>query len=106
MRKNVEAYARYYRLKEELVEYVQIGAAAIELLARNVSVPNGPSLLGAFVDACGVSHWTLGKNFREPVRKAQEVNRAFSRYAAVQQVAAFDLFSRNIVGDFARFSQW
>lgn len=46
MRKNIEAYARYYRVKEELTEYIQIGAAALELLARNVSVANGPSLLG------------------------------------------------------------
>jgi hypothetical protein len=106
MRKNIEAYARYYRVKEELTEYIQIGAAALELLSRNVSVTNGPSLLGEFVDACGVSHWTAGKNFAEPVRKTHEVNRTFSRYAVVQHVAAFDLFSRNIVCDFARFSQW
>jgi hypothetical protein len=106
MRKNIEAYARYYRLKEELTEYIQIGAAALELLTRNVSVANGPSLLGGFVDACAVSHWTAGKNYAEPVRKTQEVNRSFSRYAVVQHIAAFDLFSRKIVCDFARFSEW
>lgn len=59
-----------------------------------------------FVDACGVSHWTTGKNYSEPLRKTHEVNRTFSRYAVVQHVAAFDLFSRNIVCDFARFSHW
>ncbi|MGD0076968.1 MAG: hypothetical protein ABSD31_21980, partial [Candidatus Binataceae bacterium] len=106
MRKNVEAHARYYRVKEELTEYIQIGAASLGLLIRNVSVPNGPSLLGGFVDACGVSHWTSGKNYAEPVRKTHDVNRTFSRYAVVQHAAAFDLFSRNIVCDFARFSQW
>jgi hypothetical protein len=106
VRKNIEAYARYYRLKEELTEYIQIGAAALELLTRNVSVANGPSLLGGFVDACGVSHWTPGKNYAEPLRKTDEVNRTFTRYAIVQHVAAFDLFSRNIVCDFARFSHW
>jgi hypothetical protein len=75
MRKNIEPYARYYRLKEELTEYIQIGAAALQLISRNVSVPNGSSLLGGFVDACGVSHWTAGKNYVDPVRKTQEVNR-------------------------------
>jgi hypothetical protein len=106
MRKNIEAYTRYYWLKEELTEYIQIGAAALELLARNISVANGPSLLGGFVDACGVRHWTAGKKYADPLRKACAVNKTFSRYALVEHVAAFDLFSRNLVADFARFSHW
>jgi hypothetical protein len=52
------------------------------------------------------SHWQAGMNYRNPLQKIQAVDQAFSRYAVVQQVAAFDLFSRDIVCDFARFSQW
>lgn len=106
MKRNIEAFARYHQTKESLAEYTQIGSAAIQLLSLNVSVHNGPSLLGQFVDACGSNHWSPGKNFPDPVRKTQQIGEMLCQHVLVQQISAFDLFTRAVVSDFSRFSSW
>lgn len=106
MKKNTEAFARYHQAKESLAEYTQIGTAAIQLLRLNVSVSNGASLLGQFVDSCGSSHWSEGKRFPDPVRKTTQIGEMLCHQVLVQQVAAFDLFSRSVLSDFSRFSSW
>jgi len=106
MKKNIEAFARYHAAKEQLAEYTQIGTAAIEFLKLNVSVKNGARLLGELVDACQISHWTIGKRFPDAVHKTTQIGSLLCRQVVVQQLAAFDLFSRNVVSDFARFSHW
>lgn len=85
---------------------MQIGTAAIQLLKTNVSVKNGASLLGQFVDACDMPHWGEGKCFPDPISKTSEIGEMLCKHVLVQQVAAFDLFSRDVVSDFAKFSQW
>lgn len=106
MKKNIEAFARYHHAKESLAEYAQIGTAAIHLLRRNITVSNGASLLGEFVDSCGSDHWSVGKKFPDPVPKTAQIGEMFCRHVLVQQVAAFDLFTRSVVSDFSRFSSW
>lgn len=106
MKKNIEAFMRYHQAKESLAEYTQIGAAAIQLLKLNVSVKNGSRLLGQFVDACEVTHWSEGKRFPNPVDKTQEIGELLCNQVIVQQISAFDLFSKSVVADFARFSSW
>ncbi|WP_454774262.1 hypothetical protein [Janthinobacterium tructae] len=106
MKKNIEAFMRYHQTKEALAEYTQIGAAAIQLLKLNVSVRNGSKLLGQFVDACEVTHWGEGKRFSNPIDKTQEIGEMLCNQVLVQQISAFDLFSRSIVSDFVRFSSW
>jgi len=106
MKKNTEAFARYHEAKESLSEYTQIGTAAIQLLRLNVSVSNGASLLGQFVDSCGSLHWAEGKRFPDPVRKTAQIGEMLCHQVLVQQISAFDLFSRSVLSDFSRFSQW
>ncbi|MBC3918218.1 hypothetical protein H8L32_12075 [Undibacterium sp. CY18W] len=104
MKKNIEAFIRYHQSKEALAEYTQIGAAAIQLLRLNVSVSNGAKLLGQFVDACDVAHWGEDKRFPDPVKKTRDIGEMLCNQVLVQQISSFDLFSRSIVSDFARFS--
>ncbi|SDA53994.1 MULTISPECIES: hypothetical protein [unclassified Janthinobacterium] len=106
MKKNIEAFMRYHQAKESLAEYTQIGAAAIQLLKLNVSVKNGSRLLGQFVDACEVTHWGEGKRFPNPVDKTQEIGEMLCNHVLVQQISAFDLFSKSVLADFVRFSDW
>ena len=106
MKKNIEAFMRYHQAKESLAEYTQIGAAAIQLLKLNVSVSNGSKLLGQFVDACEVTHWGEGKRFPNPVNKTREIGDMLCNQVLVQQISAFDLFSRSVLSDFSRFSGW
>ncbi|MFH2136003.1 MAG: hypothetical protein ABII81_12660 [Pseudomonadota bacterium] len=106
MKVNTEAFARYHSAKESLAEYMQIGAAAIQLLKTNISVTNGAALLGQFVDACDMPHWGEGKRFPNPINKTQEISEMLCRHVLVQQISAFDLFSRNCISDFSRFSKW
>lgn len=106
MKINTEAFARYHQAKESLAEYTQIGSAAINLLRVNVSVSNGASLLGQFVDSCENLHWSEGKRFPDPIKKTLQIGQMLCHQVLVQQVSAFDLFSRSIVSDFSRFSTW
>ncbi len=106
MKINIEAFARYHKAKESLAEYTQIGSAAINLLRVNISVSNGASLLGQFVDSCENLHWSEGKRFPDPVNKTKQIGQMLCHQVLVQQVSAFDLFSRSVVSDFSRFSTW
>jgi len=106
MKKNIEAFARYHQVKESLAEYTQIGMAGIQLLRLNVSVPNGARLLGGFVDACDIAHWSEARTFPDPVGKVSQIGDMLCHHVIVQQVAAFDLFTRAVVSDLARFSGW
>lgn len=106
MKTNTEAFARYHQAKESLAEYAQIGTAAINLLRVNISVSNGASLLGQFVDSCENVHWPVGKRFPNPIKKTLQIGQMLCHQVLVQQVSAFDLFSRSIVSDFSRFSTW
>ncbi|ABM41756.1 hypothetical protein Ajs_1563 [Acidovorax sp. JS42] len=103
-KQSIEAFARYHRSKEALAELTQIGAAAFGLLRQNVSGLNGGKLLGEFVHACQVPHWSPGKNFTDPVAKTTRIEELFCWHILVQQVSAFDLFTTSIASDLARFS--
>lgn len=103
-KQSIEAYAVYHRSKEGLAELTQIGAAAFSLLKLNVSVPNGGSLLGEFVDACNVEHWGRQKRFSDPTAKTSRIEAMFCRQILVQQISAWDIFTRAATTDLARFS--
>jgi len=103
-KKSIEAFARYHRSKESLSEMTQIGSAAFELLRRNISGEAGGNILGAFVHACQVPHWSPGKNFTNPTAKTTKIEELFCWHMLVQQVSSFDILTRSIVSDLARFS--
>ncbi len=103
-KQSIEAHAAYHRSKEGLAELTQIGAAAFGLLRLNVSVPNGESLLGEFVDACNVEHWGKKKRFSDPLAKTSRIETMFCRQLLVQQISAWDIFTRSAAVDLARFS--
>ncbi|KTR03653.1 hypothetical protein NS365_17875 [Aureimonas ureilytica] len=104
MPKTIEAFAAYHRQKELLTDYLQVASAGLALLRRNVDVPNAPALLGALVDACGVKHWRVGKQYGSAAEKVEAGIKALGEQGVVQHVAAFDLFSRAAVQDACRFS--
>lgn len=103
-KQSIEAFSKYFQSKETMSELTQIGTAAFNLLGLNVSVDNGSTLLGAFVDSCQIAHWGKGKNFPNPVLKTSQIKELFCRHILVQQVSAFDIFSKSIVCDLAKFS--
>jgi hypothetical protein len=101
---NIEAFAAYHRQKESLTDYLQVASAGVALLQRTIVAPNAPALLGSLVDACGVKHWGIGKQYKNPAQKVELGRTALANQGIVQQVAAFDLFSRSVIQDVARFS--
>lgn len=104
MSKRVEAFAVYHLQKENLTNYLQVSSAGLALLRRTIDVPNAPALLGALVDACGVKHWVKGKHFRSAAAQVDAGVAALADVGIIQQMAAFDIFTRAVVQDLARFS--
>ena len=104
MPKSTEAFSSYHRQKELLTEYIQISTAALALLCRNVEVPNAPEMLGTLVDACGIKHWGNGKKYNRAIEKVNAGRDALACQGIIQQVSAFDYFTRNIIVELARLS--
>jgi hypothetical protein len=102
--RTVEAFAVYHRKKELLSDYLQVASAGLALLRRNIGVPNAPTLLGSLVDACGIRYWGKGKAYKNAPEKVDVCLAALAEQGVIQQVAAFDLFTRSLVQDLARFS--
>ena len=104
MARTIEAYATYHRKKELLTEHLQVATAGLYLLRRNIQTSNAPALLGSFVDACGVQHWGKGKHYNRADEKVDAAVASLAEQGVIQHVAAFDLFTRNLIQDTARFS--
>ena len=104
MGRSLEAFAAYHRKKETLVDYLQVASAGLALLRRNLDVPNAPTLLGSLVDACGIKHWAEGKHYNNALEKVDASISALADLGIIQQVAAFDVFSRSLIQDVTRFS--
>jgi len=103
--KSTEAFATYHQQKEEIAGYLQVASAGIALLRRTIDVQNAPVLLGALVDSCGVKYWGKEKRYNSAIEKVDAGWSALANQGVIQQVAAFDRFSRALVQDVARFSQ-
>jgi len=104
MARTIEAYATYHRKKELLTDHLQVATAGLSLLKRNIQTSNAPTLLGSLVDACGVQHWGKGKHYNSADEKVDTALAGLADQGVIQHVAAFDLFTRNLVQDAARFS--
>lgn len=104
MTRTIEAFAVFHRQKEILADYTQVASAALALLRRNIDVPDAPEMLGAMVDACGVKHWGKGKRYNRAIEKVDSGRAALANQGVIQQAAAFDFFSRNLLLDVMRFS--
>ncbi|MGR9206335.1 hypothetical protein ACU8OG_20740 [Rhizobium leguminosarum] len=105
MARNTESFITYFNQREALTNYLQVGTAAMELLLRNVTAANGPNLLGAFVDACAVSHWGKGKRYPNQIQVVTSGKAEVAHHGIIRHAAAFDNFSRNLVTDSMRFSE-
>lgn len=104
MARTIEAYATYHRKKELLTDHLQVATAGLSLLKRNIQTSNAPALLGSLVDACAVQHWAKGKHYKSADEKVDTALVSLADQGVIQQVAAFDLFTRNLVQDTVRFS--
>ncbi|QEN84738.1 hypothetical protein FZC33_00120 [Labrys sp. KNU-23] len=104
MARTIEAYATYHRKKELLTDHLQVATAGLYLLKRNIQTSNAPALLGSLVDACAVQHWGKGKHYKSADEKVDTALASLADQGVIQHVAAFDLFTRNLVQDIVRFS--
>ncbi|WP_215762550.1 hypothetical protein [Acetobacter sp. P1H12_c] len=104
MARTIEAYATYHRKKELLTDHLQVATAGLSLLKRNIQTSNAPVLLGSLVDACSVDHWGKGKHYKNADEKVDFALASLAEQGIIQHVAAFDLFTRNLVQDIVRFS--
>lgn len=104
MSRTIEAYATYHRKKELLTDHLQVATAGLSLLKRNIQTSNAPALLGSLVDACAVQHWGKGKHYKSADEKVDTALASLADHGVIQHVAAFDLFTRNLVQDIVRFS--
>jgi hypothetical protein len=96
-----EPYVRFSEIQTSFERTINITAAALFLLRRNVNIDSGSQLLGALVDAAG-QEWSRNTTFRHPTALADTAIAHLSQMGVIYVFSALDDFLTGVDAELSR----